>query len=135
MTDEQRSSRPIFNATPPGRGQLAVFLTSRLPVLTSCRLPLKIREANEIGSQNLYESRWPAAMLHVRPAGLAYGRHVETIARGNETGFVTRERVGLRCILDHLVFPEVFVLGLSAIVSKSGALKAPRLYKGCLATR
>jgi hypothetical protein len=26
VTDEQRSRRPIFNATPPGRGQLAVFL-------------------------------------------------------------------------------------------------------------
>ena len=50
-------------------------------------------------------------MLHVGPARLAYRRHVEAVARGDEVGFVWRERVSLGCILHHLVLPEVFVLG------------------------
>ena len=84
---------------------------SRLPVLTSWRLPFEIREADKIRSQHLDEPRRTSAVLHVGPARLAYGRHVEGIARGDEAGFVRRECVGLRCILQDLVLPEVFVLG------------------------
>jgi hypothetical protein len=71
---------------------------------------LEIREADQIRSQNLYEPRRTAAVLHVGPACLAYGRQVEAVARGDEANFVRRERVGLGCILHDLVFPEVFVL-------------------------
>ena len=72
----------------------------------------EIREADKVRSQHLYESRWTSAVLHVGPACLAYGRHVEAVARGNEVSFATRERVGLGCILHDLVLSEVFVLGL-----------------------
>ena len=51
-------------------------------------------------------------MLQVGPASLTDGRHVETVARGDELDFVRRERVGLGRILYDLVLPEVFVLGL-----------------------
>src|ERR1700758_1268914 len=75
-------------------------------------IALEIREADQIWSQNLYEPRWTSAVLHVGPARLAYGRHVEAIARGDEASFVRPERVCLGCILHDLVLPEVFVLGL-----------------------
>src|SRR5271165_168240 len=72
----------------------------------------EIREADKVRSQHFYESRWTSAVLHVGPARLAYGRHVEAVARGNEVSFATRERVGLGCMLHNLVLSEVFVLGL-----------------------
>src|SRR5271166_1715754 len=72
----------------------------------------EIREADKVRSQHLYESRRTSAVLHVGPARLAYGRHVEAVARGNEVSFVTRERVGLGCVLHDLVLSEIFVLGL-----------------------
>ena len=73
---------------------------------------VEIREADEIRSQHLYEPRRTSAVLHVRPPCLAYGRHVEAIARGDEAGFLWREWVSLGCILHDLVLPKVFVLGL-----------------------
>src|SRR5271157_1642272 len=72
----------------------------------------EIREADKVRSQHFYESRWTSAVLHVGPARLAYGRHVEAVARGDEVSFATRERVGLGCMLHSLVLSEVFVLGV-----------------------
>src|SRR4029077_16071692 len=60
---------------------------------------LEICKANETWSQHLYEPRWTSTVLHVGPARLVYGRHVEAVARGDEASFVRRERVGLGCIL------------------------------------
>jgi len=75
-------------------------------------ITFEIREADKIRSQHLYESRWTSAVLQVGPARLAYGRHVEAVARSNEVSFTMRERVGLGGILHDLVLSEVFVLGL-----------------------
>jgi len=72
---------------------------------------LEIGEADEIRPQHLHEPGWAAAVLHVGPAGLTYGGHVETVARSNEVSFAIGERVGFGCILDDLVFAEVSVLG------------------------
>jgi hypothetical protein len=91
-----KEGHPIGNADVARADQLAVTL--------------EICEANEIRSQHLYETRWPAAVLDVRPACLADGRHVEAVARDDETNFVKRECVGLECILRSLVFAEVSVL-------------------------
>src|SRR5208282_6202080 len=61
-------------------------------------IAFEIREADKIRSQHFYESKWTSPVLQVGPACLAYGRHVEAVARGNEVSFATRKRVGLRCI-------------------------------------
>ncbi len=73
---------------------------------------LEIREADQIRSKHLYEPRWTSAVLHIGPAGLADGRHVEAVARVNEVSLATRKQVSLGCVLHHLVLSEVFVLGL-----------------------
>jgi hypothetical protein len=72
---------------------------------------LEICKANKIWPQHLYETRWTSTVLYVGPTRLAYGRYVETVARGDEASFVSRERVGLGGILHDFVFPEVFFLG------------------------
>src|SRR5271166_2312439 len=72
----------------------------------------EIREPDKVRSQHLYESRRTSAVLHVGPARLAYGRHVEAVERGNEVSFAMGEWVGLGCMLHNLVPSEVFVLGL-----------------------
>lgn len=73
---------------------------------------LEIGEADQMRSQHLDEPRGAAAVLDIRPAGLADGCQVEAVARGDEARFVRRKRVGLGCMLHDLVLPEVFVLGL-----------------------
>ena len=72
---------------------------------------LEIREADKVRPQHLYEPGRTSAVLYVGPAGLAYGSHVEAVARGDEASFVRRERVDLKCIGHDLVPPEVVVLG------------------------
>ena len=49
-------------------------------------------------------------MLYVRPALLAYGRHVEAVAGRNEANLVKGEWVDLGRVFDNLVLSEVFVL-------------------------
>jgi hypothetical protein len=48
--------------------------------------------------------------LYVRPALLAYGRHVEAVAGRHEANLVKGEWVGLGRVFDNLVLSEVFVL-------------------------
>src|SRR5271165_1034678 len=47
----------------------------------------EIREGESLVVDNAEETGRPAAMLHIRPAGLRYACHVETVARGDKFGF------------------------------------------------
>src|ERR1700751_2963757 len=70
----------------------------------------EVREADQIRSQHLDESNWASAILYVRPAGLAYSRHVEAVAGRNEANFSRGEWIDVGRVSDNLVFSEVFVL-------------------------
>jgi hypothetical protein len=56
----------------------------------------EIGEAKLIGAENFQKARRPAAMLDVGPAVFSDGGQVETVARGNEIGFLGGEGVALR---------------------------------------
>ena len=73
---------------------------------------LEISETNQVRSQHLYEPSRTTPVLQVGPASLTDGPHIETVARGDEVGFVRREGVGLGRFLHDLVLSEVFVLRL-----------------------
>ena len=53
----------------------------------------EIRECERPVVDHAQETTRAAAMLDIRPAGLRYARHVETVAFGNEGYLILREAV------------------------------------------
>jgi hypothetical protein len=61
-------------------------------------------------AEDAQETGLATAMLHVGPASLSDGRHVEAVARLDESGLVFRKRVAFRSALDALGLPVVTLL-------------------------
>jgi hypothetical protein len=74
-------------------------------------IPAQIREAKKIRFNDADEAFRSAAMLYVRPAGLADRCHVEAVPQGNEGLFV-----GTKCVSRPGAFREALILSPAAML-------------------
>ncbi len=71
----------------------------------------QIREADQAGVDDADEALRAAAMLHVRPAGLADRSHVEAVTQGDEGLFV-----GAKCVSRPGAFSQALILSPAAVL-------------------
>jgi hypothetical protein len=79
------------------------------------QIPAKVGERDLRRRADAYETRWPPAMLHVRPSGFADRRQIERVGLLEEVALASRKRRLLRARLHSRVLRSRTVLALQRL--------------------